>query len=156
MTLIIRDGTNVPRTISAIQIRDGTNTPRDISQIRVRDSNNVSRLIFSTGSTLEASASPPDVFGYDSGTGTATSNSTTVTPTGGTAPYSYAWTVDSYTGGVSPTVDSPTAATTAFTQTGLSSGSYTFATFVCTVTDDDGATTEANVTASFYSEGSPP
>jgi hypothetical protein len=153
VTIVIRDGTNTPRTITDIQVRDGTNTPRTITEIRVRDSNNVSRIVFSTGSPLEATASPENVFGFDIGTGTATTDLTTVTPTGGVAPYTYAWAVTTYSGGVAPEADSPTLANTTFTQTGLSSGEYTNATFVCTVTDDDGATTEVPVGASFYSEG---
>lgn len=153
MTVIVRDGTNAPRTITAVQVRDGTNTPRDVSEIRVRDSNNVSRIVFSTASPLSAVADPSDVFGFDSGTGTATTNSTTVTPSGGVAPYSYSWAVQSYTGSVEPIIGSSSTATSDFIQTGLGSGEYTFATFVCTVTDDDGATTQVSVGASFASEG---
>lgn len=156
MTLVIRDGGNVPRTIAAIQIRDGTNTPRTITEIRARDSNNVSRVIFSTGADFTASAFPSDVFGYDDATGTAYSNTTTVTPSGGTPPYTHAWTVQSYTGLVAPTVDAPTLATTLFIQTGLPPGGYTFATFIDTVTDNIGATTQVTVTASFYSQGITP
>lgn len=153
MTLIIRDGGNVPRTITAVQIRDGSNTPRDITEIRVRDSNSVSRVVFSTGADLSAVASPSDVFGYDDGTGTAQSNATAVVPSGGTPPYTALWFVQSYTGITPPTVDIPASLITSFTQSGLAPGEYTFATFVCTVTDDNGATTQASVTGSFYSQG---
>lgn len=155
MTLAMRDGGNVPQTIVELQVRDGANTPRDLTELRVRDSNNVSRIIFSTASPLNASASPPDVFGYDVGAGTATTNDTTVTPTGGVPGYTYLWTVGTYSGLV-PIINSPTAATSTFTQSGLSSGEYNFATFICTVTDSNGSTVEVAVPASFFSEGTPP
>lgn len=155
MTLFVRDA-SASREITSIFAVDGASVSREISEIRVRDTNSVSRVVFSTSAAFTASASPETVFGYDLGTGTATSNSTTVTPSGGTAPYTYLWTVADYTGGVAPEPDFPTLATTSFTQTGLSPETYTFATFVCTVTDDDGATTEVNVPASFYSEGISP
>jgi hypothetical protein len=151
MTLVMRDGTNTPRTISEIVIRDGTNTPRTISEIRVRDSNNVSRVIYSTAPDLSASAEPPDVFGIDYGTGTANSNETVVTASGGAAPYTYAWTVLSHTSATPPTVDSPTAAATTFTQTGIGPSDYVSASFQCLVTDDNGTTAPVVVTAFFYS-----
>lgn len=152
MTLLVRDAAQ-SREITSVFVVDAGSVSREISEIRVRDSNNVSRVVFSTGSPLSASADPPDVFGYDAGTGTAVSNSTTVTATGGSAPYTYLWTVFSYTGITPPLIGDDTQDTTNFTQTGLSPGQYTFAVFLCTVTDDNDATTEVYVTASFFSEG---
>lgn len=151
MTIIIRDETNTPRTVTEIIVRDETNTPRTISEIWVRDTTNTPRLVFSTASTLAAVASDYNVFGYESGTGTAISNSTTITPSGGTAPYTYAWTVVSYNAGVSPTVNLPTAATTAFTQTSMGPGDYFVAVFRCTVTDAALNTVDVDVNGSFYS-----
>lgn len=144
--LIIRDGTNTPRTITEIQVRDGTNTPRDISEIRVRDSNNVSRIVFSLASDLSASASPETVYGAAS-LSTVTTGSTTVAAVGGTAPYTYAWSLDTFDGPVAPTADSPTSATTTFTQTSIAPGDSYSATWSFLVTDDDGATTGAGASS---------
>ena len=65
----------------------------------------------------------PDVSGIDEGTGgilgaTAT---VTVTPTGGTAPYTYAWSVLANNGdpGTDITIDSATTDATVFNYTGL-------------------------------------
>ncbi|MES2782580.1 MAG: hypothetical protein V4657_07280 [Pseudomonadota bacterium] len=135
MTIIIRDAANTPRTITAIQVRDATNTPRTISEMWARDSNNVPRLVFSLVPPMTASATPNTVFGFTSGTGTATSDSTTVTPVGGLAPYTYAWTLLTFGSAITPTADSPTSATTTFTQTGIGIGDSTFAEWQCQVTD---------------------
>lgn len=143
---IVRDGTNTPRTITAIQVRDGTNTPRTISEVRVRDSNNVSRIVFQTVAPLTASAAPETVSAFGS-LSTLTTNATTVTPVGGVAPYSYLWALDTYDGPAPPTVSSPTAATVTFTMTGLSLGETASAEWSCTVTDDVGSTAVANVFA---------
>jgi hypothetical protein len=74
---------------------------------------------------FSASVSP----GYATGAAKVniTTNSVTVTPNGGVAPYSYAWT---YVSGDAFTVLSPTSATTAFRSTSASEGVYK-----CTVTD---------------------
>jgi len=135
VTTIIRDATNTARTITAVQVRDATNTPRTISEIWARDSNNVSRLVFSIASPMTASASPETVFGFSGGSGLATTDSTTVTPSGGTAPYSYAWTLLTFDNATPPSADLPTAATTTFTQTGIGPSENYSATWQCEVTD---------------------
>lgn len=135
MPLVIRDGANTPRTITEIQMRDGANTPRDLVELWVRDSNNVPRLIWSIAPPMSATATPAPVFGSTLGTGVATTDPTTATPTGGTPPYSYAWQLVSYDAGVPPTADSSNSATTTFTQTGIVVGDGLSATFRCLVTD---------------------
>ncbi len=151
MALIIRDDTNTPRTVTALVIRDGTNTPRTITELWVRDSSNTPRLVYSTSSPLSAIASDYNVAGNDAGTGTATTNATTITPSGGVAPYTYAWTTLSYDGGVPPNINAPTSATTTFTQTSIGPGVFIFASFRCTVTDAVLATTTVDINATFYS-----
>ncbi len=132
---IIRDGTNVAHTITAIQVRDDTNTPRDISQVWVRDSSNTPRMVFSLAPPMSVVAAPSTVSGMTAGTGTAVTNASTATPTGGTAPYTYAWQILSYDGPVTPTANSPTSASSAFTQTGIGIGEDYSATIQCQVTD---------------------
>lgn len=149
MTLIMRDASGVPRTITELWVRDASNVLKEITELRVRDTNSVSRIIFSTTSPLSAVASEPIVFGSSFGTGTATTTSTTITPSGGTAPYTYAWSLLMTTGGVNPTAGGPTSATTNFTQTSLGPGEGVSSEWLCTVTDDDGNTTDVQVTANF-------
>lgn len=92
-----------------------------------------------------AKAAPTSV----SVTGSAASEttpSTTVTPTGGLAPYTYAWTWS--VGGTSITIGSPSSATTTFNNGSMTSGSTLTGTAKCTVTDALGQTCIATVAVS--------
>lgn len=106
---------------------------------------------------MSASASPTSL--YEAGdTGTITSNSTTVTPAGGSSPYTYAWTKVT---GDTLTVTSPTSATTTFSTSGLAEGNFVAATYRCTVTDSTTptaltATADVSVTLENPAEGLPP
>jgi len=85
---------------------------------------------------MTASASPTSL--YKSGlTASQTTASTTVTPSGGVSPYTYAWTLLS---GDTLTVNSPSAATTTFSKTGMLPGDSFDATYRCTVTDSTSGT----------------
>lgn len=77
-----------------------------------------------------------------------TSDSVTMTPTGGTAPYTHAWTLVS--GSSAVLVDSPTSATTTFTGNVAKNGPGKSAVYRDTVTDALGAT--ANATVSVFLE----
>lgn len=91
---------------------------------------------------LGASVAP----GSASSSGGATSqttNTVTVTPSGGTSPYTYAWTWLS--GGTGITIGSATAATTSFSATGLTSGETRSGVARCTVTDAVSATYTVDV-----------
>lgn len=134
MPLAIRDPGNISRTIVAIQVRDSSNTPRNLVELWQRDSNNVPRLIWSLAPPMSVNIAPTSVFGFTT-TGSATTDPATATPTGGTPPYSYAWTVVSYDGPVTPMADSPTSATSTFTQTSIAPADAFSAVFRCTVTD---------------------
>lgn len=150
--IVVRDATNTPRTITSIQVRDGTNTPRDISEVWVRSSNNTPLLVFSTAPAFSASASPSSVGGAAGGTGSAQTGITTVTPSGGTPPYTYAWALDFATPELFalPFADSPTSAASSFTQTSMGPSDSVTAQFTCTVTDDDSNTATASVFANFF------
>ena len=107
---------------------------------------------------LSASASPTDVSGFDTVTApdnsTATTDPTTVTPSGGVSPYTYAWT---YVSGSTATVNSSTSATTTFSRTVFIdfSGQQIDRTGVyrCTVTDSASQTATADVTVNTTSNG---
>lgn len=95
---------------------------------------------------LSLAISPPTVSATRSGPGVVTTALVSATPTGGRAPYTYAWTRTSGVGSAT----TPTSASTAFTAT-LGIGDDTFGDFRCTVTDDLGTTAIANITAFFTS-----
>jgi hypothetical protein len=77
-------------------------------------------------------------------TTTATTNSVAVTPSGGTAPYTYAWTFT--TGGTNITITSSTSSSTTFSATtALSQGETRTGTARCRVTDNVGATYDVYV-----------
>ena len=76
-----------------------------------------------------------------------TSNSVTVTPAGGTAPYTHLWTYVS--GDSAPVPTSSTAASTAFSAT-VGRDQEKIAVWKDTVTDALGATTSVNVSVSLF------
>lgn len=90
---------------------------------------------------LSVSASPIGASGIIADGGLATTNSVTVTPAGGSAPYTYAWT---FVSGDSVTVNSPASATTSFSTT-LAPEDETSSVYRCTVTDDNGTTATVDV-----------
>jgi hypothetical protein len=71
-----------------------------------------------------------------------TTSSVTATPSGGTSPYTYAWTQLS---GDAISCNSPSAATTTFVASALDVGEYRYATYRCTVTDATAATAAADL-----------
>jgi len=86
--------------------------------------------------TFSASASPISATGSGL-SGVVQTNIVTVTPAGGTGPYTYSWT---YVSGDTVTVLSPTSAATRF-----SSATGAEAVYKCTVTDSLAATAVVNV-----------
>jgi hypothetical protein len=95
--------------------------------------------------TISATASP-NPCGAVGLTRTVVTPLCTVTPSGGTAPYTYAWSITVGT----CTINSPTSASTRFTKTGVNSGTEYDATAQCVVTDALGST--ATVTVSLFFE----
>ena len=89
---------------------------------------------------LGISLSPGDMYKSRSGPGAITSNIDTATASGGTGPYTYAWT---YVSGSSFTITAPSTAATAFSTT-LTASQYKNGTYRCTATDSLGATAAAN------------
>lgn len=75
------------------------------------------------------------------GNGSQTTAPFTATPTGGTGPYTYAW--SQVSGDLSITIGSPTSATTQFSAT-ITSSDYIVGTFVCQVTDSGALVANSN------------
>ena len=86
------------------------------------------------GGTLTASVSPTTAVGTsDQASGTVTSNAVVVTASGGTGPYTYAW---SQVSGDTITINAPTSNSTSFTGNPASPDGSLSGVFKCTVTDD--------------------
>ena len=147
----VRDGTNTLRTINQIFVRDGGNVQREINAIYVRDTNNTRRLVYNpSGSlTISVTSSPSFVGGLGNGSGTVETDPTTATASNGTPPYTYAWTLVSYTAGTPPTASDSASATSSFIQTGMSSGTFEASTWRVTATDANSNTATFDVSTSF-------
>lgn len=152
---IVRDGDATARTITEMVMLDGDEVARTITEGWIRDPNNVLRAFYDPSGSLEFSVSLDKglVSGISLGTGTATTATVTATPSGGTSPYTYAWTRLTSTSGTNPTANSASSAATTFTQTGMSPGDSESSTWRVTVTDDEGLTVTADVQANFFDAG---
>jgi hypothetical protein len=94
---------------------------------------------------LSLAVSPSDTGGGNFVPGTITTGSVTATPTGGLAPFTYAWTRLS---GDPANPTAPTNATTSFSLFANDPASFS-AVFRCTVTDSLGTTATADVPTFF-------
>jgi hypothetical protein len=127
-------------TIGAVSVRDAAGLV-PIGERWVRDASNTLVQVFaSVASVFTAQALPDTVFGAASRPGTATvyTNQTSVTVTGGRAPYTYAWSTDP-----SFSVTAINSPATTF-RAGVDSGDTLEADFFCTVTDAAGRTAVTN------------
>jgi hypothetical protein len=95
-----------------------------------------------------ATASRSVCFGTTPTSGSVTTPSVTVTPTGGTGPYTYAWTYDS--GDVGFSANTASSASTTFTGS-VAAGEDLVAVWRCTVTDSLAATCFVTVGVSISS-----
>jgi hypothetical protein len=95
------------------------------------------------GPPLSLAADKSSVTGRNYKATTATTDSVTITPSGGVTPFTYAWSIISG----SATITSASAATTTFSKTTSSTaGATTTATARCTVTSSDGQVATKDVT----------
>lgn len=141
-SLAILDTSKVSRAIRAFEMvdTDGTTT-RNIQTLSIVAVDLSEKLVFQY---FNAAASPASVFGSGSSGGTIaiTTDPSTATPTGGTAPYTYAWTQTSGAG--LWTANQPTNPISDFTGYAIGAGDGDDATFICTITDSLGATAITN------------
>lgn len=108
------------------------------TQLEAQATNQAAATAASSAATgaLSATANQSAVYGHGVAGATITTTSVTITPTGGTGPYTYAWAKQS---GDDVTIDAAAAATTTFSKTGVA-GQYFNGTYCCTVTDSVAAT----------------
>lgn len=146
MTLQFKDDGGVDRAISEIWFMDDVGADHEIS-IGLFGA----RTIYATGAagSITVDVTPPGVGADANKTGSAMTDPVVATPTGGTAPYTYLWTIEDAIDGV-PTINSPTAATTTFSISGLSDGTFCSATARCTVTDVNSFTGSGACSVTFY------
>lgn len=134
MAITILDGGTL-RTITKAYVKQA-GVLRAIRTIKVQDGG--------TLRTVATFADPLSVFVTDTGkvasSSTMTTDPATASPSGGFAPYTYAWTLVTNGGGAASTANTPTLASTTFTKTGLSPGSDITDVWRCTVTDALGNT----------------
>lgn len=131
----VRD-TSQLRTFTGVAVRDAGNVARTILSGSVRGADNVLRTIFSA---LSLSTSKTKVVGVKAfgAASNVTTESVTVTVTGGVAPLTYFWEDEL---GSDWTVANSTAATTTFTALQVEAGDTATNRFRCIVTDASGAT----------------
>jgi len=121
-------------SLKGIAFRDAGNVLRTATAGKARDASNVLRPVFGV---LAVGLSATSVFGNVNSGGAIdiTTPSVTATPTGGSAPYTAAWT---QTGGDTFTITNPSALTTSFVGVAVAPSTASTGTFVCTITDASG------------------
>lgn len=141
------------KIVSVMHVLTGSGL-QDASVMWVRTESGL-RRIFTVSGSMTATASPASVTGFAAlaGSATITTNSTTVTPSGGSAPYTYAWAKNSGTGGTW-SIASATSDTTKFTCSGVAGDTDYTAIFRCTITDATGGTATVDVQADVSNLGS--
>jgi len=109
-----------------------------------------------TRTGMSASASPSTLYEVSTNAN-ITSDNTTVTPSGGVAPYTYSWAKVS---GDTLTLSNASAATTNFSKNGIPEWEFVSALYRCTVTDSSSpaltATADVDVTLEREGSGPPP
>jgi hypothetical protein len=142
------------KAIKAVKVRRSGGVTKDVFAGSVRNASALKRF-FSQSGTISITADPASTYGAIAigFTATISTNTTTVTPTGGANPYTYAWTLITSDGGTW-SIQNPTSATTKFTCAGVVPNSDQTATFRCTVTDNVGGTGTVDVEAFVANYGS--
>lgn len=149
MPVKVMDAGGVLQTVARFGLWDGTKIVQAL-RIKVMDPDGVTlRTVATFAAPLSATAAPSPVTKTHLGTSgdNVTTAVVTVTPTGGIGPYTYAWSVLSYSSAISPTIAAPSNASTSFTQPAVDISET--ATFRCTVTDADGASVNVSLSATF-------
>jgi hypothetical protein len=135
------------RVITAVKVKVA-GVVRSCSSVKVMSGGTL-RTVFSAPSSTLALSLNYSSLSVTGAASSLTSAIVTGTATGGTGPYTYAWTRTVDPGYATVTANSPAAASTSFTASGLISSEPDNATYRCTVTDSLGATAAADVALTF-------
>jgi hypothetical protein len=143
--LRIRDTGGTLRTIGKLSVKDDGGVVRELQKLSVKDGG-VLRQVFSS---ITASATTP-VTGIEAVNHPVRVSTTpsTATPTGGVAPYAYAWAVVNSSFGTWD-FDAPTSDTTSARCSFLAPGADASAQVQCTITDAVGSTAPTNLVDAF-------
>lgn len=132
MAIMVQDA-GALRTITGITVKQA-GVLRTIRQVKVQDGG-VLRTVATFADPLAVAS---DAAGKSGNSSTLTTSNVTASVSGGFAPYTYAWTLETNGGGTASTTSAPTMATTTFTKTNLLPESDVTDVWRCTVTDDTG------------------
>lgn len=121
-----------------------------LKSVKVVDSTGTLRKVFSG---LTVSSNFASFSGSGSGEPLYSTPTCVVTPSGGTGPYTYAWTLVETDGFGSSSASAPTSANTTFYATGLTNFVTHITTWRCTVTDSGGVTGNVDVVVTFTKLG---
>lgn len=129
---------------------------KGIAQVSVTDPAGDYQVWDGTLAGLTVTATDPFVQGHVAAGGLATVNTglTTAAVSGGSPPYTYAWTIEDDGGFAGWSINNPTGAQTSFRATGVDAGESWTGEFRCTVTDARGATGSCDVTGTVHNFGS--
>jgi len=147
---MIRARDSAQRVLAGVKARNASNVLKTILDVKVRDASALRTVFTSFGGSAGLTVTPELAYGYgySKGSITISTNSVTVTVSGGVAPYTFAWTGASGAW----TIINPTSDTTAFRRSSVGAGTNDSRTFTCTVTDANGAT--SSITVDAYVENS--
>lgn len=148
MTIKIRTGSGTSG-IRSIRVREALNTKR-AARVKLRTGLGVGDLdqVF-TGVDPLAITFDPASADFVSFEDTTVSGSITANVSGGLAPFSYSWSVLSFSAAATPTLTAPIFATTTVIQTGVAPEALETATLQVVVNDSAGQTATATVPVSF-------
>lgn len=129
--------------------------PKGIAQVSVTDPAGDYQVWDGTLAGLTVAVDDPYVQGSQASDSAVTINTglTTAVASGGSPPYTYAWTLEDDGGFAGWSINNPAGAQTSFRGTGVNSGEAWTGEFRCTVTDARGATGTADVTATVRNYG---
>jgi hypothetical protein len=142
-SITIRHG-GAQRTVTSVRARH-LGALRTIRTIKVMHGGTL-RTVYTTAAPLAVNITPTTSINFGPSS-TVTSEVVTATATGGEGAKTYEWEVVSHTDASEPTISSPSSASTAFTQTGVTASES--AVFRVTVTDSEGATATDTISVSF-------
>lgn len=143
MGMKVKDAGGTLRTISSMEVKDGS-VMRSIVSMKVLDGATL-RTVATFTSPLSATPSTLTQATTSTTSSFMISDPVTCTPSGGLAPYTYAWTIISGTAGVG----SPSSASSTFSKTVSGFGTPEYATAQCVVTDSLGDTATVTVSLVF-------